>query len=85
MFATGAEDGEDHQVRVRKEPLFSFCASSFGDASECSQVTIPGEATQMFQTDASQIGNFIFGEELLARLNSDHPCSSKHHARLAAI
>jgi hypothetical protein len=83
MFATGAKNGEDHQVRVREEPLFGFRAGSFGDASQRSKVPIPGEATQVFQADASQTSNFVFGEDFLARFNSDHRCSSKHHATFA--
>lgn len=72
MLATGLKYGENHQIRVREEPLFGFGASGLGNARQSAQVLISGEASQVIQTDAGEGGDFVFGKDLLARFDSYH-------------
>ena len=71
MLATGMEHGHDHQIGVAEEP-FLGPGSSFGDTGQRSKVLVPRQASQMLVADACQAGDLFLGENLLARLDSDH-------------
>jgi hypothetical protein len=72
VIATRLQNGNDHQVRIGEEPLFGFNAGSFGGASNRPEVLVAGQAAQVIHADARQSHHFIFGEYLLAGLNSHH-------------
>ncbi len=72
MVAARLEHGEDHQVGVRKEPLFSFGAGGFCSTGNRSEVLVLRELMQMVGADAREGDHFIFGEDFLARLDSHH-------------
>jgi hypothetical protein len=66
------QDRQYHQVRVREQPLFGFGASRLCCPRDSSQVPVPSEAAKVIQANSRQVRHFVFGEELLARLDSDH-------------
>lgn len=72
MIATRMKNGDDHEVRIREQPLFGFGACRFGSSGDCAQVLVSSEPAKMVQADARQGGHFVFGEDLLARLNTYH-------------
>ena len=72
MLAAGVKNGKDHQIRIREKPLLCFRLCGLGSAGDRSKVPVARQLSQMIQADASQAGDFIFCEELLARLDSDH-------------
>ena len=71
MLAAWMEHGHDHQIGIAEEP-FLGSSGSFGHAIERSKVLVPRETAKMLAADASQAGDLFLGENLLARLNSDH-------------
>jgi hypothetical protein len=72
VFATRVKNGQYHQVRVRKEPLFGFGSRGFSGACKGSKVAVAREAPKVVQADPGEVCDFVFREELLARPNSDH-------------
>jgi hypothetical protein len=72
VFAARVKNGQNHQVRVREEPLFGFRSCGLGCARKSSQVAVSREASEMVQADPGQVRDFFFREEFLARLDSDH-------------
>jgi hypothetical protein len=72
VIATGLQNGNDHQIRIREEPLLGFNAGSFSGAGNRPEVLIAGKAAQVIHADARQSHHFIFSEYLLAGLNSHH-------------
>src|SRR5271154_476434 len=71
MLATGMEHGHDHQIGVAEEPL-PGAGRSLRRTSLRSEVLNPRQAPQMLAADARQAGDLFLGENLLARLDSDH-------------
>jgi hypothetical protein len=72
VLAAWVKDGENHQIRIREQPLLGFCAGSFGYARQSSEVFILGHRAEVVQANPCQARNLVFGEEFLARLDSDH-------------
>ena len=72
MLAAREQNGEDHQVRIREEPLLRTRACRFGRADELSEVLVLGEGVQMIEADPREARHFVFGENLLARFDRDH-------------
>jgi hypothetical protein len=72
VFAAGKQDRQDHQIRIREEQLFRFSACGFGSPGNETQMPASCKIPKMLEANASQAGDFIFGEELLARFDGDH-------------
>ena len=72
VLAAGVEDGQNHQVRIREQPLLGFRAGGFGHPRQSAQVLILGHGAEVIPADSRQARNLVFGEEFLARLDSDH-------------
>ena len=72
MLAAWVKDGQNHQIRIREQPLLGFRAGSLSHARQSSEVFILGHRAEVIQADARQARNLVFGEEFLARLDSDH-------------
>ena len=77
VLAARLDDGQDHEVRMRKEPLPGFGAGCWGGARERSEVLVPRKPAQVFNANAGQVGDLVLGEELLARLDSNHTGASR--------
>jgi hypothetical protein len=77
VFAAGVENRKNHQVRVREEPLFGFCAGCFRDAGQRPEMPVAGQAAQVFQADAREGHDFFLGKDLLAGFDSYHV---RHHS-----
>jgi len=72
VLAARIENREDHQIGIREEPLLSFRTRGFGDARKFAQMPVLRETAEVLQANAGEPGNFVLGEELLARLDSYH-------------
>jgi hypothetical protein len=66
------KDGENHQVRIRKEQTPCRVSGVRSGARDGTQVFAARQVAQMLAADAGQPGNFFFGENCLTRLYSDH-------------
>jgi hypothetical protein len=80
VLTAGKQCGEDAQIRIGEEPAFRLPSDGSGSAYNGAQMFAAGDGAEMFGADSRQVGNFIFGENLLMRLNSDH---SRHPSLLA--
>jgi hypothetical protein len=76
VFAARVQDRQNHQVRIRKEPLLSFRFCGLGYPGDRAKVPVSSETSKMIKANACQVSDFIFREEFLTRLNSDHLRSS---------
>jgi hypothetical protein len=72
MIATRVKNRENHEVGISEQPLFGFGTGSFRSAGDCAQMLISREAAKMIQAYARQGRYFVFGEDLLARLDAYH-------------
>lgn len=72
VLAARLEHGENHQVGVRKKPLFGFGAGGLGYAGQRTQVLIAGEASKVIEANPSERGYFVLGKDLLARPHCNH-------------
>jgi hypothetical protein len=72
VLAAWVKDGQNHQIRIRKQPLLGFRAGSFGHTRQSTQVFILGHRPEVIQADPRQARDLVLGEEFLARLDSDH-------------
>src|SRR6185437_3275350 len=77
VLAARLKDRNDHQFRVGEEPPSGVSASRFSGVGQSSEMLVASQAAQMLNADARQVGDFIFGENFLARLDSDHQSTSK--------
>jgi len=67
------KDRRDRQVRIREQ---QFLGPAAGRRSHRSEMLVLRQTPQVLAADASQTGDFFFGEELLARLNPNHALTS---------
>jgi hypothetical protein len=72
VLAARVQNGENHQVRIREQPLFCAGAGGFGRARELSEMLVLGQSVKVIQTNACEARDFVLGEELLARFDSYH-------------
>ena len=72
MLAARMEHGQDHQVRIAEQPLFGLRTRRFGRAHQLPEMAVAGQSADVLQADPSQANDFIFREDFLARLDSDH-------------
>jgi hypothetical protein len=72
VVAAGLEGGEDAEVGVGEEPALGLASGGACGADEGAEMLAAGDGSEMFRADACQGGDFVFGEELLSRFDSDH-------------
>jgi hypothetical protein len=72
MIATRMKNCDNQEVGIREQPLFSFGACRFGSSGNGTQMLVSSEAAKMIEAYARQRGYFVFGEDLLARLDAYH-------------
>jgi len=77
VLAAGREYRQNHQVGVGVEPLLSLLSGSFRGARDEAEVFAARERPQVLQTNSRQPRNFFFGEQFLARTNSDAHLASR--------
>jgi hypothetical protein len=68
---------QDHQVRMREQPLFDLDARGFRGVYQSPEMLIPGERLEVIEADTREAGDFIRRKELLARPDSNHLCTSR--------
>jgi hypothetical protein len=71
MLAARMEYGHDHQIGVAEDQSLGS-GGGFGDTSQRSEMLVPGQASQVFWSDAGKTCDLFLGENLLARLDPDH-------------
>ena len=88
MLAARLKDRNDHQFRVGEKPSSGVSASRFSGVHESSEMLVASQAAQVLDANTRQVGDFIFGKNFLARLDSHHHSTSKllgcHTHRLTA-
>jgi enhancing lycopene biosynthesis protein 2 len=62
VLAARVQNGENHQVRIREQPLFCARAGGFGRARELSEMLVLGQSPKMVQANACKARDFVFGE-----------------------
>ena len=72
MLAAMVEDSEDHQVRVREQPLFGLLACGSSRALDEAEVLAARKISQMLEANPGQAGDFFLGEDLLAGFHCNH-------------
>jgi hypothetical protein len=77
MLAARVQNREDHEIRIREKQLFGARTGGLGRAGQFAEVPIAGQSAEMVQANSGQAGNFVFGEELLARFDSHHVSASR--------
>ena len=77
VLAAWMDHRQDHEVRMRKQPLFRLGPCAFCCANHGPQVLIAGEGLEMIDADPGNVGDFILGKELLARSDSNHLCTPR--------
>jgi hypothetical protein len=69
VVAAGLQGGED---TPGEEPAFCVASRSSGCADERTEMLAAGHRSQVFRADTRQLRDFVFGENLLSRFDSDH-------------
>jgi hypothetical protein len=72
VLAARVEDGQDHQIRIREQPLPGLCARSLSRLRQSSEMFILSHRAEVILADPRQARNLVLGKEFLARLDSDH-------------
>jgi len=72
VLAAWIENGKNHQIGVRKEPFLGFRTRGFRDPRDLPQMPVLRQTAEMFQANTGEAHDLVLGEELLARLDSDH-------------
>ena len=69
VLAARAKNSQNHQIGMAEKPLIGLVSGGLGGTHQESQMAASRQGMQVFQADSGQPGNFLFGEDLLARLN----------------
>ena len=72
MSAARKQGHQNHQIREREQPLIRLDAGGFGGPGDEPQMTALREIVQVIHADASQSGNLVVRENLLARFDGNH-------------
>lgn len=72
MLAARVQDREDHEIRIREEQLFGARTGRLRRPGQLAEVPVAGKGAEMVEANAGQTRYLVFGEELLARLDSHH-------------
>src|SRR3989449_1517681 len=72
VLAARIQHRQDHQVRLRKQPLIGLLPPCL--IRECDKAEVPAarQTAEMLQADPRQRGNLSVRKDLLARLDLDH-------------
>lgn len=71
MSAGRVNHFKDHQVCVSEKTL-CFRSRCFGSSRQPAQVLVLYEAPQMVEANTCDVRDFVFGEQFLTRLDSNH-------------
>ena len=72
VFTAWMKHGKNHQIGIREEPLLRLRAERLRRVHEPPEIFGRYEAAKVFQANTREVCHFIFREDLLAGLDSDH-------------
>src|SRR5437899_10250028 len=78
VLAALVQHRQDHQVRLRKQPMFRLLTHRLCRTGDKADVPRARQMAEMFEADARQSGSLRVRKDLLASLDLDHAFALNH-------